>query len=825
MALFGSKKTPVQTLAASGWGDPAERDALLAQLQQSPPKQSAELVPLVVHQDSAVRQSGTQLFVSGADAEGVKAFVTELGTKSAKMREGLLPLVEHLPAAAVHGAMEQLLTSDDLQARRTAWEVALALPGSIRASYLDRAVFEAPAAMRHKALSEILETSPPDARLDMLLKLGRDKDLQLAQVALKALSTSPDSRVLELMLDRLADGDDASRRIAESYLRRELESNPKVLRRSLLDLLPRGTEQTRRSAIKILIDSSSAEQAVTEILNLGHKMAGWLRLRIHEALREGGEPVLRAAVKLFGHPTPEIRTAALMLAEGFNDKRLVEPFCKLLADKDWWLRVTACEVLGNLKDERAVPHLVRMLQDEDTRWAAVDALAHIGAVSSLQPLSQLLRDPRPEVRMEVLQAFSKFNDRRLLSILKQVRDRDPDADVRLRANDVLRGMNELFQVAHQEGEGGPKVDTSKLSNPLDRLLVQIRDMEASDLHISVGEPPVVRRDGVLYRLDHLKPITAEQSAAYLRAALDDQQWATLEEEKGLDFCHAIPEVGRYRANAYEQRLGLCASFRVIPNRPPSFAELGLPEQLKELLDFHQGVIVISGPSGCGKSTTLTALINLINETKPSHLISLEDPIEFVHPPKQALINQRQVGRDTKAFASGLRAALREDPDIIVVGELRDTDTIRMALEAAETGHLMIGTLHTTNAVQTIDRLVDSFPADEKAQVRMALSESLKYIVCQRLLQHKSGHGRVAAFEVLKGTMSVGSTIRRDETFQLPGLMQIGRQIGMRMLDQSLMDLVEADLISPETAWKAADKPATFAPMCDPGFLSQQEPNA
>jgi twitching motility protein PilT len=219
---------------------------------------------------------------------------------------------------------------------------------------------------------------------------------------------------------------------------------------------------------------------------------------------------------------------------------------------------------------------------------------------------------------------------------------------------------------------------------------------------------------------------------------------------------------------------------------------------------------------------LTALVNLINETKPVHILTLEDPIEFVHTPKLALVNQRQTGRDTSAFHMGLRAALREDPDVIVVGELRDTESIRLALEAAETGHVVITTLHTTSAVQTIDRLVSSFPSDEQSQVRTALSESMKYIVCQRLLPRKDGQGRVAAFEVLKGTMSIGNMIRKSETFQIPGLMQIGRKLGMRTLDQALASLVEADLIAPETAWQTADKKETFAPLCDPDVLAQEE---
>ena len=814
MALFGTRKNVLQTLTSTGWASTEERDALLAELRKAPPK-AAELIPLLVHRDGSVRAVSAQLFIAHADAAAARALIVDLSHQPANVRAAIQPLLGQVPASVVREALDAMVGDENAQNRRLAWEVALAVPGAVRGHYLERAVLEAPSALRYKAVEEILRAGHLEKRLDLLIKLSRDEDAKLAEMALQAVAQVRDPRVLEMMLQLLAGGGAAARGIADQYLRRELQADPTRLRQALLDLLPRGTDETRRAAIRILIESGSAEQAVMEILQLGSRLAGWMRLRIAEALRACGEPVLRAAVKLMQHTDQEVRTSALMLAEGFADQRLLEPFCRALSDADWWLRVSACQVLGNLKDERAVPYLVRVLPDEDTRWAAVDALAQIAAPAALQPLSQLLKDPRNEVRLEVLQAFSRFSDPRLVPVLKAVRERDPAHDVRERAAAVLT------QITGEESEAA-RGATPALERPLDKLLARVRELGASDLHVTVGEPPLVRIDGVLQRMEGVGALSAEHTRSFIYGVLDEAQSQELTEHQALDFCHVIEGVGRYRANAYVQRLGVCASFRVIPNRPPTFQELGLPNQLRELLDFHQGVIIVSGPSGCGKSTTLTALVNLINETKPLHVITLEDPIEFVHPPKQALINQRQVGRDSRTFASGLRAALREDPDIIVVGELRDTDTIRMALEAAETGHLMIGTLHTTSAVQTIDRLVDSFPSDEKAQVRMALSESLKYVVCQRLVPHKSGKGRVAVFEVLKGTVSVGSVIRRDETYQLPGLMQIGRQLGMRLLDQSLMELVEAEKIAPESAWRIAAKPATFEPLCNPDLLAREE---
>jgi twitching motility protein PilT len=820
MALFGNKRSTAQTLEASGWANPQEKMALLEDLRKNPPK-AVEVAPLLWHREADIRKTAAAVFLPHADEPGIKALLQGLNQQGPQVRSALAPMLAQLPAALLRTALEGLFEEGTPQARRMAWETALSIPGPTRAQYLKRAVFEAPTALRIKAIQELIHSEDPRANLDILIRLAKERDAEIGPVALESVATVRDPKVLELMLDRLAEGDEASRTIADGYLRKEAASHPDVLRQDLLDVLTRGSDETRRIAVGILLDSNPPEKVVHEVLGLCNRVAGWMRSRIIEALRAAGEPVLRAAVKLMGHSDEGIRTSAIMmLAEGFDDKRLVDPFCAVLKDPDWWLRVTACQVLGNLAEERAVPHLVKMLQDEDTRWAAVDALAQIGAPSALQPLSQLLRDGRQEVRMEVLQAFARFDDPRLLRVVQNVRDQDPDPTVRTRAGEVLREMSR--RLGQGEVEGGGKVAYDKLANPLDRLLARVREMGCSDLHLTVGEPPLIRLHGVLQRMEKMGKMDAEQTSLFLKAMLDEQQQKELEEHGSLDFCYVVDGVGRYRANAYIQRLGLCASFRVIPAVPPTFQDLRLPEQLRELIDYHQGIIIISGPAGCGKSTTLTALVNLINDTKPVHILTLEDPIEFVHTPKLALVNQRQTGRDTKAFHMGLRAALREDPDVIVVGELRDTESIRLALEAAETGHVVITTLHTTSAVQTIDRLVSSFPSDEQSQVRTALSESMKYIVCQRLLPRRDGQGRVAVFEVLKGTMSIGNMIRKSETFQIPGLMQIGRKLGMRTLDQALASLVEAELISPETAWRNAEKQDTFAPLCDPEVLEREE---
>ncbi len=816
MSLFQTRRNALKVLLASEWDGRKQRDELLVELRASSPR-AADLIPLLYTWDAAVREAAAELFLPQADQAMVTELIAGLGHRHAKARGGLVPILARIGESTLRPALEELFVEQSPANRLLAWEIALAMPdSSFHAAYVKRAAFEAPTALRLRAIEELSRDSGVRQYLAILLRLAREADPEVAPVVLKVLSQVSDPQILELMLDHLAEGTAESRAVAQQYLRREAKRDPEAMQHALLKLVTHGTDATRKVAVSILLDPDSGEaeqeSVILQILQLVGQIPGWMRAQILDALRGGGEIVLRVAARLTQHQDEEIRTNAIMaLAEGFDDPRLVAPFCRVLRDPDWWLRVTACGVLGALGDARAVPHLVHMLRDESTRWAAIDALALIGAPSALKPLSKLLSDPREEIRQEVLAAFSRFDDRRLLPIVEAVRDRDPSADVRGRAAEVLHEMSLRLGCE----ETAVKRAAQPQLRPLDQLLARIRQMGASDLHLNPGEPPVARVDGVLQALPETPALSPEQAASQVREVLSEEQETQLDSQGAFDFCHTVPGAGRFRANAYVERHGLCSSYRVIPDTPPTFADLRLPGRLRELLDYHQGVIVLSGPAGCGKSTTLSALVNLINETRSTHLITLEDPIEFIHPPKAALINQRQVGLHTRTFASGLRAALREDPDVIVVGELRDTESIRLALVAAETGHLVISTLHTTSAVQTIDRLAGSFPSDEQAQARMALSESLKYVICQHLIPKKQGSGRVAAFEVLKCTMSVGNMIRKNETFQIPGLMQIGYQIGMRTLDQALSELVEADLIAPELAWRLADKPESFKALCDP----------
>ncbi|KAF0810958.1 type IV pili twitching motility protein PilT [Alcanivorax sp. S71-1-4] len=330
---------------------------------------------------------------------------------------------------------------------------------------------------------------------------------------------------------------------------------------------------------------------------------------------------------------------------------------------------------------------------------------------------------------------------------------------------------------------------------------------ASDLHLSAGLPPMIRVDGDVRRIN-LPPMEHKEVHALIYDIMNDKQRKDYEEFLETDFSFEVPGVARFRVNAFNQNRGAGAVFRTIPSKVLSMEDLGMGKVFQKIAETPRGIVLVTGPTGSGKSTTLAAMIDFINNTRYEHILTIEDPIEFVHESKKCLMNQREVHRDTLGFAEALRSALREDPDIILVGEMRDLETIRLALTAAETGHLVFGTLHTTSAAKTIDRVVDVFPAEEKSMVRSMLSESLQAVISQTLLK-KNGGGRVAAHEIMIGTPAIRNLIREDKVAQMYSAIQTGAGLGMQTLDQCLQGLVQKGLISREAAREKAKTPDAF----------------
>ena len=344
------------------------------------------------------------------------------------------------------------------------------------------------------------------------------------------------------------------------------------------------------------------------------------------------------------------------------------------------------------------------------------------------------------------------------------------------------------------------------SPPIDRLFKLMCDAKASDLHLSVGMKPLVRKDGEIKVLDESAPVFDPESMwAMLEPIIPERNREEFGRRHDTDFAYEIGGLGRFRSNIFMDRKGPGAVFRVIPSKILTAEDLGLSPHILKLCQLNKGLVLVTGPTGSGKSTTLCAMVDYINRTRRDHIITIEDPIEFVHENKQCLMNQREVHVHTDGFKDALRAALREDPDIVLVGEMRDLETVAIAIETAETGHLVFGTLHTTTAASTVDRVIDQFPTDRQAQIRIMLSESLKGVIAQTLCK-KIGGGRAAALEVLIVTSAVSNLIREAKTFQIPSIMQVGKSVGMVSLNDALMDLVAKKLVAPEEGYsKSVDK--------------------
>ncbi len=359
------------------------------------------------------------------------------------------------------------------------------------------------------------------------------------------------------------------------------------------------------------------------------------------------------------------------------------------------------------------------------------------------------------------------------------------------------------------------VPTEEAKVEIDALLTLLVQKGGSDLHLRVGEPPVIRLHGEMMRIEGKRPIEDEMLRAMLFAIMPEKNKMEFAETNDSDYAYEIEGVARYRANAMMERKGMAAVFRVIPATVVTVEQMKVTQEVQNLCYLTKGLVLVTGPTGSGKSTTLCALVDLVNRSRTDHIITIEDPIEFVHPNKNCIVTQRQVGVHTNSFKSALRAALREDPDIILVGELRDLETTAIAIETAETGHLVFGTLHTTTAPSTVDRIIDQFPADRQDQVRTMLSESLKGVISQTLCK-KIGGGRVAAREIMLGMPAISNLIREGKTFQLPGVIQTSKRLGMLTLNDALIEYVNDKVVEPKEAYmKAVEKV---------GFLNQLRQN-
>jgi len=828
MGILDRKKGVLARLKARDWTNEEDRKEIFREVAAKTDLKLKEILWTLTSAEADIRQLGVMLIqrFSGAGLAG--ALLDELHDKTSTQQRLLIRHISRCEPGDVHEIATKLLQDPDKRRRSLGIELVNALPIAQARSLIQELLKDPSAEVRTAGLNKLLEDPNvlDDAGLRSTIHaMGADPDERIRLAVLRTVVNYPKqtSDMHALIVRGMKDESYNIQQIAAEVLGVRLRKGEPELEKALIELLSDGSTSVRSAVIKALLEAPDRARVIRQYLAYTRTLAGWVRDRALESLKAFSKDLIEPIITLMHDEDEGIRLLALVVGGNFEDPRCVDPIVNLLRTGDWWTRITAAETLGRIGDKRAVPGLISVLDDEDARWTVIESLSQIKDPSAVGPISKYLTDPATEIRIATLEALFTFGNRPdVIAALEDRARHDEARTVRDRAVELVRKLETsdaaAKRIAELEAAARQSLPLGEV-NDIEKLMITTRNMGGSDLHLSVGVPPQVRVHGVLNRLES-PPLSAEEIQELVTSILTDRQKQVLEERLQLDFCYTIHNVGRYRANVFVQRLGMGAVFRVIPGNVPSFKDIGMPAHMTDLVNYHQGLIVVAGPSGAGKSTTLAALVNLFNENKRAHILTIEDPVEFVHPMKNCLVNQREVGKHTQSFANALRGALREDPDVIMVGEMRDNETMKMALEAGETGHLVIATLNTTTAAKTVDRLIESFAPAEQQQVRTALSESLKAVICQNLMPRIDGKGRVALFEILVGSPTVRALIRDNKTYQLLSAMQIGRSAGMRTVDMSLLELVQTKLITPEAAYLRSQDKQIFEALVSPAFLRE-----
>lgn len=556
----------------------------------------------------------------------------------------------------------------------------------------------------------------------------------------------------------------------------------------------------RRIAVELVNKAGDASGELTPmLLNLLKDEDWWVRERVMDALVELSGPALtQHLVGFLKEPSDVVRRFAVGGLARVKDPRSLGALVRAaMDDADWWVREQAIEVIGQLGEAKAIPYLLDLMKRHPTeRLVCAQALTNLRATDAAPAIAELLADEDVEVRLAAVQAIGKLGARSAEDQVKQ-RTQDPDYRVRSAAQELVArwGLGHDTSIEAEEELDG-----------LDQLLVAMAKLGADDLLILPNRPPMVKH------LNKVVPLTEtvldpDDTKGLLFAHLMPSQVASLAKMQDVDFSHEVKSHGlRFRGHVFSERSGFSAVFRSIKSTIPELEQLGLPKVVSTFADFPHGLVLVGGPTGSGKSTTLAALIDYINRNSGNHILTIEDPVEVVHPHKKSFITQREVGTHTASFASALKATLRQDPDIILVGELRDMTTISFAVSAAETGHLVFGTMHTVAADTSVDRLINAFPAGQQGQIRSMLASTLRAVVCQHLVRHKDGKGRALAVEVMINNEAISSLIRKGKNFQISSVIQTARDEGMQSMDAELIRLVREDVITQEEGYmKANDK--------------------
>jgi len=682
-----------------------------------------------------------------------------------------------------------------------------------------------------EAVEAFSRVADEDAFFEHVVPLLSGRSLELVQTVIGAASVHPSSRTIEMLREQLLLGPKTVRvKVLETLetigtedvlpvVTEALEHKQIAVRLRaaavLRSLSAGGTVDVARTIVWLLRSRDvEIKRIAADVARAVHDPEGrlwpqllrylrdedwWVRERITDALVEmAGTNLTRHAAAYLTEDSDVVRRFGVEMMMRIRDPQSLGALVRAAGeDPDWWVQERAIEAIGELADTRAVPYLVDFMQRmPDVATICMHALKklgdaaaapHIAAAMDHEDVDQVL------VALDVLEALEDTSVGNALPALVT----HPDHRVRTRAEDLIRKWRLEDELA------GLDIAEATGLSALDRLLFAMARANGDDLILSPGQPPWVKRLGKVRPLTR-QPLTEKQVHSLLLPNLSEAQRQTLEQLRDIDFSHEVKSEGlRFRVNVFQQQSGLSAVFRIIKNEIPDLRTLGLPDVIHGFGDLANGLVLIGGPTGSGKSTTLAALIDYINQTYARHIITLEDPIEVVHNPKKAMVNQREVGTHSRNFHSALRSTLREDPDVILVGEMRDLATISFAISAAETGHLVFGTVHTASADTSVDRLINAFPHGQQPQVRSILASSLRAVCCQYLAPRKDNRGRVPCVEILLNNDAVANLIRKGKTYQIPNLIQMSRESGMRSMDHELARLFRQGVISSDIAYMRA----------------------
>jgi len=637
-----------------------------------------------------------------------------------------------------------------------------------------------------EALERKLADGPSSVRMAVLASLD-------------AIGTDP---VVPGLVEALSSRDLTVRTRAAEILARLSQEGRIDISRTIVYLLRKGNVDLRRMAADLARSVTDGKAELwPKLVHFLRDEDWWVRERVVDALIElAGRELTPLLSEFVADPSDVVRRFAVEVLARLHDPDATELLVRTaMVDADWWVRERAVEALASFRDPRVVPEIVNIMQSvPGMELATLQALMDLQASSATPVVAELLDSDDPDVRMKALECLDSLQavDQapRVEGLIS-----DPNSAVRQAARDVLG----RWKIA-----GRPVAVTGGLSS-LDGLLVACAEQGADDLVLSPGRPPYLKKLGRMRPLKGMR-LSANGVETLLAPHMSSIQMAELRALREVDLSYEVPARGlRFRANVYRQLGGTGAVFRIVASEVPALEGLGLPPVVASFAGYRDGLVLVGGPTGSGKSTTLAAIIDMINRDTTRHVISIEDPIEFVYPRRKALINQREVGTHLRSTATALRSMLRQDPDVLVVGEMRDLPTISFAVTAAETGHLVFGTVHTASADTTIDRIMNAFPGGSRDQVRSMLADSLRAVLCQHLIPRRDGSGRVLAAEVLINNDAVANLLRKGKAYQIPAVVATAREAGMQSMDVVLRRLVTDGVISPEEAYMRATSKKDF----------------